>query len=84
MLVGMLRGINAKAIGYLNALREKRINPYTALSLGDFTSNDALVQFCWDERRRELCFEECHRWWDVNDKDKNKSYSSLGLCGNKW
>ena len=46
-----------KAIEYLNSLRSKRINPYTSLGVSDFTTNDALVQFCWDERRRELCFK---------------------------
>lgn len=54
-----------KAIALLNTLRAKRIAPYTPLTATDFTDNKALVDFVWDERRRELCFEECHRWWDM-------------------
>ena len=80
-------GDNVKAIVYLNSLREKRINPYTALSLGDFVSNDALVQFCWDERRRELCFEECHRWWDMRrqgQKQVTHRYNYGGTSGDAF
>ena len=80
-------GDNAKAVGYLNSLREKRINPYTTLTLADFTSNDALVQFCWDERRRELCFEECHRWWDMRrqgQKQVTHRYNYAGTSGNTF
>jgi hypothetical protein len=54
-----------KVIELINALREKRFAaPYTPLLLADYPS-DALVQLVWDERRRELCFEELHRWWDL-------------------
>ena len=31
----------------------------------DFANNTALLQFVRDERRRELCFEETHRWNDL-------------------
>ena len=55
----------SKALGYLNALREKRIRPYTSLTSGDFPTSQALATFIWEERRRELCFEELHRWWDL-------------------
>lgn len=54
-----------QSLYYLNALRSKRINPYTSLSAADFPDTDALVKFIWEERRRELCFEECFRWWDL-------------------
>lgn len=54
-----------KALDYLNALRAKRIAPYTELTSGDFASTEKLVEFIWEERRRELCFEEFHRWWDL-------------------
>ena len=54
-----------KAVGYLNDLRVKRISPYTNLAVGDFAGNGALVEFIWEERRRELCMEELHRWWDL-------------------
>lgn len=53
-----------KVLEYLNALRSHRIKPYTSLNSGDFASVDALIKFVWVERRRELCFEEHHRWWD--------------------
>ena len=55
----------SKALEYLNGLRVKRIKPYTTLVAGDFPTNEALVSFIWEERRRELCFEELHRWWDL-------------------
>lgn len=54
-----------KALYYLNELRRKRIAGYQDLTMADFTSAEELVRFIWDERRRELCFEECHRWWDL-------------------
>lgn len=77
----------AKAIAHLNTLRGKRINPYTTLTSADFASNDALVQFCWDERRRELCFEECHRWWDMRRQGQKKvvhRYNYAGTSGNTF
>lgn len=54
-----------KALESLNTLRRNRISDYTDLTPADFSSNDELVNFIFDERRRELCFEECHRWWDL-------------------
>ncbi len=54
-----------QALYYLNKLRENRIANYRNLSMSDFSSTEELIQFIWDERRRELCFEECHRWWDL-------------------
>lgn len=80
-------GDNLKAVEHLNSLRSKRINPYTYLSLADFTTNDALVQFCWDERRRELCFEECHRWWDMRRQGQKKvvhRYNNGGTNGDSF
>lgn len=61
-----------KAISYLNELREKRIKPYTPLVSGDFASNQELLRFVWEERRRELCFEELHRWWDLRRTEQPK------------
>ncbi|MDY4043803.1 MAG: RagB/SusD family nutrient uptake outer membrane protein [Marinifilaceae bacterium] len=80
-------GDDAKAVEYLNALRVKRINPYTNLALSDFATNEELVQFCWDERRRELCFEECHRWWDMRRQGQKKvvhRYNYGGTSGNSF
>ena len=57
------------AVRLLNDLRSKRINPYAGtaeeLSVSTFPTDQALVDFIWQERRRELCFEELHRWWDL-------------------
>lgn len=60
-------GDSAKAIEYLNMLREKRIDrdSYQPLNASAFASNSELVQYIWDERRRELCYEESHRFWDL-------------------
>ncbi|MDR2131355.1 MAG: RagB/SusD family nutrient uptake outer membrane protein [Odoribacteraceae bacterium] len=60
-------GDQATAIAILNELRVKRFAPalYVALQTGDFATDQALVDFIWKERRRELCFEELHRWWDL-------------------
>lgn len=56
---------NGRAITLLNQLRSRRIASYTDLAAGDFADQAALVSFILDERRRELCFEEFHRWWDL-------------------
>ena len=56
---------NARAIDLLNTLRSYRIEGYTNLTPTDFPDQQAFIQFIWDERRRELCFEELHRWWDL-------------------
>lgn len=60
-------GDDDKAIALLNELRENRFtaDSYVALSKADFASQAALLQFVRDERRRELCFEETHRWNDL-------------------
>jgi len=56
-----------KAIALLNELRQNRFtsDKYVALTGADFASNADLLQFVRDERRRELCFEETHRWNDL-------------------
>ena len=35
------------------------------MTTADFASQDDLLQFVWEERRRELCFEEAMRFWDL-------------------
>lgn len=55
----------AHTIELLNQLRRNRIAGYTDLTAAGFAGAQELVQFVWDERRRELCFEEFHRWWDL-------------------
>jgi hypothetical protein len=60
-------GDQAKAIAILNELRANRFDPalHVALTAGDFPTDQDLVEYIWLERRRELCFEELHRWWDL-------------------
>ena len=55
------------AIRLLNLLRKNRFTPetYKELTLADFATTADLLQFVRDERRRELCFEEIHRWADL-------------------
>ena len=54
----------AKAVNEINALRKKRI---ATASYQDYTlgSAEELIQFIHAERRRELCFENPHRWFDL-------------------
>lgn len=54
-----------KSISLLNQLRSKRITGYTQLTGTNFPGPTSLVSFILEERRRELCFEEFHRWWDL-------------------
>lgn len=55
------------AIQLLNELRSKRFtsDTYQALTLADFSAENSLLDFARAERRRELCFEETHRWMDL-------------------
>ena len=55
------------AVTLLNELRKCRFTAgqYQELSASDFTDAEALLQFVRDERRREFCFEETHRWNDL-------------------
>ncbi|MEI9944259.1 MAG: RagB/SusD family nutrient uptake outer membrane protein [Chitinophagaceae bacterium] len=63
---------NTKAISLLNQLRSKRIGSYTNLTAANFADQPALVTFILEERRRELCFEEFHRWWDLRRNGQPK------------
>ena len=40
-----------------------------------------MIQFIWEERRRELCFEEAMRFWDMRRQGmpevKHEFYSSM-------
>jgi hypothetical protein len=60
-------GVSSEAIGLLNRLRVCRIKSaqYRDLTAADFADKQQLVEFIWEERRRELCFEEAIRWWDL-------------------
>lgn len=61
-------GISQIAIDYINQLREKKFltgSSQTHISADDFSSKQQFIQFIWQERRRELCFEELMRFWDM-------------------
>lgn len=57
--------ISQDAIDLLNQLRVNRIKNYQNLQVSDFLTNQDLLKFIWEERRRELCFEEAMRFWDL-------------------
>lgn len=61
-------GVSNDAIGLLNQLRVKKYksgSPDAEKQVSDFATKDDLIQFIWQERRRELCFEEIIRFWDM-------------------
>lgn len=60
--------VSADAIGLLNLLRSKKYKVGSLLAekkASDFATKDELIKFIWQERRRELCFEEIMRFWDM-------------------
>lgn len=75
--------VSSDAVAVLNQLRVKKIltEAYQAKSVSDFASRDELIRFIWEERRRELCFEEAMRFWDMRRQGmprvEHKYYSSM-------
>ncbi len=71
------------ALDYANRLRKYRLDAqaYKALTPADFESNEDIIQFLWDERRRELCFEEMHRWIDLRRTTRAKIIHPYGNAG---
>ena len=54
------------ALAALNTLRRNRFaTGYVDKQLSDFADGEALLDFCLRERRRELCAEGNHRWFDL-------------------
>ena len=54
------------ALKDLNDLRRSRFNEgYVDKKLTDFANGQELLDFCLRERRRELCMEGNHRWFDL-------------------
>lgn len=54
------------ALNDLNYLRENRfLGPRVDKVLSDFKNPKELLDFCLRERRRELCGEGNHRWFDI-------------------
>lgn len=55
-----------QALADLNYLRENRFDTRNRAYVNvNITDADELIQFVRDERRRELCFEDGHRWFDL-------------------
>ena len=73
-----------EAINNLNELRVARFTAesYQPLSQADFASKEALLEFARTERRRELCFDESHRWMDLRRQGmpriEHKFHASTG------
>lgn len=59
--------VSSDAIECLNRLLRCRMDKATFMdkTTADFRSAEELVDFIWAERRRELCFEEAMRFWDL-------------------
>ena len=72
-----------KALDYANRLRKSRIDAqaFVELSPADFAAPEDIVQFIWDERRRELCFEELHRWIDLRRTTRPEIIHPYGNSG---
>lgn len=73
----------AEALKYVNTLRRYRIDnqAYVELTPADFVDGDAIVQFIWDERRRELCGEEFHRFIDLRRTTRAEIIHPYGNAG---
>lgn len=54
-----------KGLDDLNTLRAYRLKSYVHKEMSDFPSKNDLLAFCLRERRRELCGEGNHRWFDL-------------------
>ena len=74
----------SKAVDMLNELREARYTTesYQALTTADFATSEELLDFARLERRRELCFDESHRWMDLRRQGmpriEHKFHASVG------
>ena len=66
-----MKGSDAEAREELQKLRIKRVKNASLAQLPQ--SNEALVAFIREERRRELCFEG-HRWFDLRRYAVNAKY----------
>ncbi len=77
--------VHPEALELLNNLRRKRFdqNLYVDKQASDFQGSDDLLKFIWAERRRELCFEEAMRFWDLRRQGMpqivHKWYSSWNI-----
>lgn len=71
-------GDSEKSIEWLNVLRGNRFENYIELTASSY-DKEALINLVWDERRRELSYEESIRWWDMRRQGgsyEHKFYTS--------
>ncbi|WP_111307810.1 RagB/SusD family nutrient uptake outer membrane protein [Confluentibacter sediminis] len=71
----------ANALQDLNTLRETRYetNTYTSVDIAD---GQTLLDFCLEERRRELCLEEGLRWGDIKRLNLGINHTFIDADGN--
>lgn len=76
--------VSTEAIKLLNQLRLKKYktgSPLAEKKVEDFANKDELIKFIWKERRRELCFEEIMRFWDMRRQGmpavEHRSFSTV-------
>ena len=62
------------AIADLNTLRENRLKNYEPLQVSDFTTDEELLKFCLDERRRET-FQSHLRLFDLKRMNLNPAFA---------
>lgn len=70
-----------KALEDLNMLRRSR---YKTLGYSDINITDAdkLLEFCLQERQRELCWEEGFRWFDIKRLGLSVTHNYIDADGN--
>lgn len=79
------KGENQKAMDDLKELVKHRFTDPAVVTFPE--TNSDLLQFIQDERRRELCFEDHHRWFDLR-RMKNRpvikhTFTLVGIDGVK-
>lgn len=71
-----------EALDLINQLRKNRIrrSRFSEFTTDKYPTQEAVIREVRAERRRELCFEETHRWWDLRRQGcpqiKHTYYSS--------
>lgn len=76
-------GDDSKRVAALNDLNILRASRYAQGTYKDisFTDAAALLQFCYDERRRELCFEDGFRWFDMKRLGLSAKHTYIDTSG---
>lgn len=72
-----------QALKDLNDLRRSRYEQNTYTTPITLTDADALLQFCLEERRRELCLEEGLRWFDIKRLGLSLTHTYIDAEDNK-